>query len=819
VQITNSSFLFCVSKVLSGFSNEALSLGGALSIVYDSYIYPKQIWNTPLPFFQFFRVNVAHCNFSQSSSFSVSSSCIPGAQNAGGGAVFVSALNADLMISSSVFFNASVSNECAAPASETYSLGGGLSVFQAGNVIINATNFTRCFARGIRQSTNVFVSGGGLFIQNSTSVTLKSSAIAASGVLDASFTAGVLASPCGGGAMGTRDVFAVRISDCTFHNNSDSCLTGVVFLQQLILGKHLTVDIANKSVISTDPSISVALPVLNISCGSNCSFEQQKRLRLNVMDSTIRAHNQAQQSHESALVMSLPRMLRLFAENSFVNCSFTGDNNTAVLVIRSSAIGSVSVSCAPCTRPFTIAMTSRSMSLSNFSAFESQTMSADSCRTLNLTDSRSDIDQQCPFGFSFCSTITNVAVGFWANFSSDGSIGNAVRCPQNYCGCRNIPGYSQPSCQLFPPFAVEFRPDDALCNGNRSGVLCGGCRLNFTQSLNGFSCVHNDVCLQTMPWIWTITVLGFIAFSIYIVVTSMNINSGLIMCVMFYGQLSSFASVPPQFDDAAQSSSWVSKVSQFDSIVSFYDSSCYGVNMGAYDAAAAQLCGPAIVVAVSIVLTAAAKRLQRRFTHFLQKRKISLGATLVNVLLLLYSSVSSVVFQLITCQEVGTQRVVFIDGRYPCEGSLYSVLIAVAAVLSIIPVVFWAMLRFDKIPEPVKSAVCSAYTDSEYYWGALSLLVRFVMTVVSATAREFPSITALALLICSLCMFGLLIMLRPYAQQRTYYMDIFCYACLIVQFALQSIVRNSESLGVAVAASNSFRPTLVLAARSSNVLR
>ena len=317
--------------------------------------------------------------------------------------------------------------------------------------------------------------------------------------------------------------------------------------------------------------------------------------------------------------------------------------------------------------------------------------------------------------------------------------------------------------------------------------------------------------------------MGFIIYSIYIVITSLNANNGLIMCVMFYGQLSSFASVPPQFDAAAQSSSWFSTVTQLGSVVSLYRDSCYGLNMGAYEAEAAQLCGPAIVVVAALLLTAAAKWLQPRCVHFLQKRKIdiqiSFGATMVNVLLLLYSSVSSVVFQLITCQQVGSQNVVFIDGRYPCEGPLYSSLVAVAAVLSIIPVVFWALLRFDKIPKAAKSAVISPYTDAEYYWGALSLLVRFVMTVVFATAREFPSITDLALLICSLCMLVLLIMLRPYAEQRTYYMDVFCYACLVIQFALQSIVRNSESLGVAVADTNSFRPTLVLAARSSDVLR
>jgi hypothetical protein len=836
VNIKNSSCFFCISKSLSGVSKQALSLGGALSIVYDSYIYPKQMYdsriypkqnteisNTPLPLFQFSHLYVAECNFSQSSSFSMASSCSPGANNAAGGAVFVSAFNADLKISSSVFSDSSVNNDCTAPTSETYSLGGGLSIFRAGNVVVNKTNIMRCFARGVRQANNVFVSGGGVYIESSTSVTLESSVIAACGVQDA-FAVGVLA--CGGGALGTRDVPAVRISNCMFLSNLDSCLAGVIFLQQLNLESTLTVDITNKSVLSTDPSISVALPVLNISCGLTCSFEQQKRFRLNVMDSTIRAHNQDQQS-QSAAVLSLPRMLRLSAENSFVNCSFTGIDNIAVLVMRSPADGSVSVFCAPCSRPFTIAMTSGSMNLNNFSSFELQTTSADSCRTLNVMSQNANVtsvsENQCPFGFSFCSTIANVAVGFWANFSSDGSIGDAVRCPPNYCGCRNLPGYSQLICQLFPPFAVQFQPDDALCNGNRTGVLCGGCKLNYTQSLNGFSCVYNDICSQTMPWIWTITVLGFIIYSIYIVITSSNANNGLIMCVMFYGQLSSFASTPPEFNAAAQSSSWFSTVTQFGSIMSLYDDSCYGLNMGAYEAVAAQLCGPAIVVVVSLLLTAAAKRLQPRCAHFLQERKIdiqiSFGATMVNVLLLLYSSVSSVVFQLITCQKVGPQNVVFIDGRYLCEGPVFSSLVFVAALLSIIPAVFWALLRFDKIPEAAKSAVCSPYTDSEYYWGALSLLVRFVMTAVFAAAREFPSITALALLICSQFMFGLLIMLRPYAEQRTYYMDVFCHACLIIQFALQSIVRASESLGFTVAASNSFRPTLVLAARSSDVLR
>jgi hypothetical protein len=102
----------------------------------------------------------------------------------------------------------------------------------------------------------------------------------------------------------------------------------------------------------------------------------------------------------------------------------------------------------------------------------------------------------------------------------------------------------------------------------------------------------------------------------------------------------------------------------------------------------------------------------------------------------------------------------------------------------------------------------------------MSLLFRFVMTVVFATVvRTFPSITALARLLCSVFMFVLLIMLRPYAKQRTFYMDVFCNTCLIVQFSLQVLVRVSESLGIAVATTNSFRPTLLNAATASEVLR
>jgi hypothetical protein len=816
-----SSFLCFSSAFTSGFSNEALSFGGTVSVVFEAYLHPKPSSNTTVLIVKSSSLFFERCYISKS----ISSSCGAGTGSAAGGAFYVSILNADVIILSSIISDSSVRTGCATlSSSETYSLGGGLSVFRARNILINSTIFSYCLAVGISRAINVFVSGGGVFVKESESVMLESSFITESRVADA-FPVGVVA--CGGGGIGTKNVPLVWISNSTFYNNSDSCLTAVIFLQQLNLDPGMVVVITSGSIISTDPSISVFLPVLNMSCGLNCTIEQQKRFRLNVTNSTLLAQNPYGQPYRSASVLSLPILSLVTAANSFLNCSFKSSDNVAVLV--ESGSDQMVVSCAPCEKPFTIAMASRSMNWDKLSSFSVQSGNSVSCRPLILKTfgSISDKEQQCPFGFSFCSTITNITVGFWTKFSVDGSISDAILCPPNYCGCRNIPGYPESSCQLFPPFAVEYQPDDALCNNNRTGVLCGGCKLNFTQSLNGHSCVHNDTCLSTLPWVWTITVIGYLIYALYIVITSMKISSGFVMCVLFYGQLSSFASLPSQFVDESEISGifpvWVSKVTQFRSVLAFYGNTCYGLNMGAYEATAAQLCGPAIVLCVALLLTSAAKHLQPRLANLLQTHElnltISIGATMINVLLLLFSSISSVVFQLITCQAVGFENVVFIDGRRKCEGPLYEGLIVVAVLLSGLPVVYWALLKFGKIPATTKTTICSAYTDSRYYWGAATLLFRFLMTVLFATAREFPSITALAMLICSICMLVLMISLRPYVEQRTYYMDTFCYFCLIIQFVLQGLIRNSESLGVAVTATNSFRPVLLKAARASTVLR
>jgi hypothetical protein len=295
---------------------------------------------------------------------------------------------------------------------------------------------------------------------------------------------------------------------------------------------------------------------------------------------------------------------------------------------------------------------------------------------------------------------------------------SASRCPNRYCGC----DLSKDACLLSPLLSTNHVAD-SLCSGNRTGVLCGSCRQNFTHSLNGYSCVSNDDCLRNLGWVWAVSVIGFVLYSIYIVITSAGKDDGFIMCVLFYGQMSSFARIPPVVNEQADNSeiaSWFSKSSQFLSILSAYQNSCYGPSMGAYEATAAQLIGPMTVFLSSVILVFPAKVLVKKFHNFFRQRKldvtISFQVTLMNVLLMLFSSVSSVVFQLITCQDIGGEKVVFIDGTKSCSGAAFNALVFVAAMLSLAPLLIWAGLKLNRIPAHVRAVLCSPYTDDAYYW-------------------------------------------------------------------------------------------------------
>jgi hypothetical protein len=106
------------------------------------------------------------------------------------------------------------------------------------------------------------------------------------------------------------------------------------------------------------------------------------------------------------------------------------------------------------------------------------------------------------------------------------------------------------------------------------------------------------------------------------------------------------------------------------------------------------------------------------------------------------------------------------------------------------------LLHFRRLPQNVQTVVCSAYSESRYYWGAVTLLFRLGMSIMFTTLRDTPSTAAL--LQCFLCMAMIMLLMhqKPYCHAATYLFDIFCHAILVVQFGLMAIGTVSDSLGL-----------------------
>jgi hypothetical protein len=166
------------------------------------------------------------------------------------------------------------------------------------------------------------------------------------------------------------------------------------------------------------------------------------------------------------------------------------------------------------------------------------------------------------------------------------------------------------------------------------------------------------------------------------------------------------------------------------------------------------------------------------------------------VALLIFSSVTTVVAELVTCQaDLG---VVFIDGNVPCYDARWRGLIAIMCVLCIVPLLYAAALRWKLFPPDTRKKVCSAYSESKYYWGAITLSFRLVLSIVYALVQESPSTSALVRSFLCVAMLLLLTHQKPYRLATTYYFDVLCHFCLIFQFSMEVWVRAAESLGLPV---------------------
>jgi hypothetical protein len=446
-----------------------------------------------------------------------------------------------------------------------------------------------------------------------------------------------------------------------------------------------------------------------------------------------------------------------------------------------SSTSSTVYSCRPCL-PFQISSTATAVSLQELS----NTRNVDRCFPASSRPG------SCPFAVADCTTFVNVSIGFWTNVSESGNLEPARRCPRGYCGCRNA---ANGSCPLPPLISIDRNPDP-LCSGNRIGKLCGGCPPDFTQSMDDRTCTSNEACSKSLWWVWTLSMLGFALYSLYIVVSCRERADGAFSCLLFYFQISSFAANA----DESSAVSAIHEYAQVRSVVAVYEGACYAPSMSAYNATAFKLIGPLLVLLFSVAWTWIIQKLQTRLQQRNIDISVSYSGTLAVAVLFVFSNVADVVFTLVECSSYSdkdSDAVVFIDGTVPCRDAKWNVLVFVAALLFLFPAAFAAALRLKQFPPSAREAVCGKYSGPVFYWGAVTLSFRLLISVAQFLRVDFPNLMAFVRASLSMGVFFLLVYLRPYVYARSFWVDVACYVCLIAQFGLQIIVSTQAFLGVA----------------------
>ena len=240
--------------------------------------------------------------------------------------------------------------------------------------------------------------------------------------------------------------------------------------------------------------------------------------------------------------------------------------------------------------------------------------------------------------------------------------------------------------------------------------------------------------------------------------------------------------------------------------------------MSAYNATAFKLIGPLLVLLFAVAWTWIIQKLQPRLQQRNIDLSVSYSGTLAVTVLFVFSNVSSVVFTLVECSSYSApDAVVFIDGTVPCKDAKWGVLVFVAALLFLFPVAFAAALRLKSFPPSARDAVCGKYSGPMFYWGAVTLSFRLLISAAQFLRVDYPNALSFTRMLMSVGVLVLLVHLRPYVYRRTFWVDVACYVCLIAQFGLQTFATTRDFLGVAE--SSDSRDFFISVATWSTVIR
>lgn len=719
--------------------------------------------------------------FLNCSVFCNASSVQPGKANGAGGAVYAhSVAFTNFIMTNCTFISNRVSVLSGATGLPSFSSGGALAV-EAGapnlsSLVIASSVFFICEVQGA-SIANMGVRGGALHVSHFAQISVIQTNFTNCSIIDAVSSAVVGNTVSGGAAMSALLAGNVSINGCIFD------ATGGRDMSETSTGLLLLSRSASKYFASVSHSLFMSSTVvLGVQCvgddgarsisscvGLHIILKDSKIFQ--VLSQTVISFNG---SATGSALLSLQNPQSISFAQSRMYCALSRFAAFKEQPAESSTRSTL-YSCKPCL-PFQISLTANVVSLEDLH----NARNVDRCFPASNRPGSSG----CPFGVTDCTTFVSVSSGFWTTLSTSGTLNEARRCPLGYCGCDNV---TNGACPLPPPMSID-RDLDPLCKGKRTGTLCGGCPAGFTQSLDDESCIENELCSQNLWWVWTVSILGFVLYSLYIVLSCGNFVDSSVTCVLFYLQISSYASDSEEFG--------ILQISQFESLVAFLSEACYAPNMSAYNATASKLIGPFFV----LILSAAWTWILRALQPWLQKRNIrievSYSGTHAVTILYVFSSVADVVFNLVECTSYDNSGVVFIDGTVPCLDNNWKGLMGIVVLMCLFPVVFFVFLWQDKLPENARDVVCGNFTERMFYWEAVTLEFRLLVSVAQLLQFRYPNLLAFVRMILSMCVFILLLLLRPHISGYTFWVDVACYTCLIAQFGLRMYFADVDYFAV-----------------------
>lgn len=472
---------------------------------------------------------VLQSSFLLCSAFTNASSVRPGEANGGGGAMYArSVALSNLSVNNSTFIGNSVTVACGATGLPSFSSGGAL-VVDANNssrsiFAISNSIFCNCSAGGASIS-NMAVRGGAIYVSHVADVIFFQSFITNCSIINASSSIDVVSGGSGMSvALAQRTAISYSVFDASGGQDMSETSAGLLILaasssqsQAAILNCSFNSSQVVLRIMCIDGNLWRRLTGFCV--GPDLFLANSEIFQL---PSIIQANFLLTGSQ----LMSLQNPKLISFAGTRLHCALS--SFAAFKILAGKFNETWEYYCKPCP-PFQISLSANSVALEKLN----NAQNVDRCFSASPDSSAFG----CPFAVLQCTTYVDVSRGFWTNLSAVGvgdflPLAKAHRCPLGYCGCPDTANFER-RCRLAPLLTIN-RNSDSLCIKYRTGQLCGGCLPGFTQAMNGRTCISNEVCNKSLWWTWTITILGYAAYSLYIALSSGKRGSGAVSCLFFF---------------------------------------------------------------------------------------------------------------------------------------------------------------------------------------------------------------------------------------------------------------------------------------------